>query len=446
MVSNMDDEKEMMEFLGIKSIDDLFSDIPEDVKIDGLEIGNGMDEHSLRVKAREILSKNRTSFDMPIFMGAGVYQHYIPSGVFSIASRSEFYTAYTPYQPEISQGMLQTLFEYQSYIAELTGMDVANASMYDFSTALGEAARMANAINGRNEILIPKNLQWEKKSVLWNYIKGLNMKIVEYPYVKETGMIDIEALKKMINEKTAAVYAENPNFFGVIDENVLHLKELGNFIYIAGVNPISLGLLKPPGEYGADIVIGEGQILGNPMNFGGPLLGIFATRMEHVRKMPGRIIGMSKDRDGKRAFVMTLQTREQHIRRAKATSNICSNEALCAVFSAAYISFLGKSGLKKLAEINMGRAEEVRKMICSIKGYSNAHNALHFNEFAVKLPVDELSVHRHLLSRGVHGGYLINTWSRNAFPELGNAMLINVTEVHTDSDINRLVNALKEVR
>lgn len=442
----MDDEKEMMDFLGIKSIEELFSDIPESVKIVGLDIGDGIDEHSLRIKAREILSKNKTSFDMPIFLGAGVYQHYIPSGVFSVASRSEFYTAYTPYQPEISQGMLQTLFEYQSYIAELTGMDVANASMYDFATALGEAARMANAINGKNEILIPKNLQWEKKSVLRNYVKGLDMKIIEYPYDFKTGKINIEELKRLINEKTAAVYAENPNFFGVIDENVLKIREFGNFVFIVGINPISLGLLKPPGDYGADIVIGEGQILGNPINFGGPLLGIFATKMEHVRKMPGRLIGMSKDRDGKRAFVMTLQTREQHIRRAKATSNICSNEALCAVFSAAYLSFLGKSGLKKLAEINMGRAEEVRKMICSIRGYTNAHDSLHFNEFVVKLPFEEIKVHRFLLSKGIHGGYLMNTWSNNSFPELGNAMLLNVTEVHTDSDIKRLVDALKEVK
>jgi len=442
----MDDEKEMMDFLGIKSIEELFSDIPESVKIGGLDIGDGIDEHSLRIKAREILSKNKTSFDMPIFLGAGVYQHYIPSGVFSVASRSEFYTAYTPYQPEISQGMLQTLFEYQSYIAELTGMDVANASMYDYATALGEAARMANAINGKNEILIPKNLQWEKKSVLRNYVKGLDMKIIEYPYDFKTGKINIEELKRLINEKTAAVYAENPNFFGVIDENVLKIREFGNFVFIVGINPISLGLLKPPGDYGADIVIGEGQILGNPINFGGPLLGIFATKMEHVRKMPGRLIGMSKDRDGKRAFVMTLQTREQHIRRAKATSNICSNEALCAVFSAAYLSFLGKSGLKKLAEINMGRAEETRKMICSIRGYTNAHDSLHFNEFVVKLPFEEIKVHRFLLSKGIHGGYLINTWSNNSFPELGNAMLLNVTEVHTDSDIKRLVDALKEVK
>ncbi|MEM3600987.1 MAG: aminomethyl-transferring glycine dehydrogenase, partial [Thermoplasmata archaeon] len=254
----MDDEKEMLEYLGINSIEELFSDIPKNVRIDKLPIEDGIDEHTLRIKAREILLKNKTTIDMPIFMGAGVYQHYIPAAVFSIVSRSEFYTSYTPYQPEISQGMLQTLFEYQSYIAELTGMDAANASMYDFATSLGEAARMANAINGKNEILIPKNLQWEKKSVLQNYVKGLNMKIREYSYDKNSGKLDIESIKNLLSENTSAVYAEIPNFFGVIDENVLKIRELGNFIYIVGVNPISLGLLKPPGEYGADIVIGEG--------------------------------------------------------------------------------------------------------------------------------------------------------------------------------------------
>ncbi|MGC8662886.1 MAG: aminomethyl-transferring glycine dehydrogenase subunit GcvPA [Thermoplasmata archaeon] len=442
----MDEKMEMMKFLDLNDIDDLFKDIPEDVRINKLNIPEGIDEHTLRIEVRNILSKNKSVFDMPNFLGAGVYNHYIPAGVFAIASRSEFYTAYTPYQPEISQGMLQTLFEYQSYIAELTGLDAANASMYDNYTSLGEAARMAHSINEKLEILIPENIQWQKKSVLWNYVKGLGMKIIEYKYDKKTGKLDLNDLKNKINENTSSVYAENPNFFGVIDENILKIRELGKFIFIAGINPISLGILKPPGEYGADIAIGEGQIIGNPMNFGGPLLGIFATRMEYVRKMPGRIIGMSKDMDGKRAFVMTLQTREQHIRRARATSNICSNEALCAVFSASYLSFLGKSGLKRLAEINIQRANDVREKISKIKGFINAHESLHFNEFVIKLPKSEIEIHNHLLSRNVNGGYLINSWNKNAFPELGNAMLFNVTETHTDKDIEKLLSALKEVK
>ncbi len=439
------EEKEMMDFLKIKSIDELFSDIPEEVRINKLELPDGIDEHSLRILARDILRRNITAFDMPMFIGAGVYNHYIPSSVFTIISRSEFITSYTPYQPEISQGMLQTLFEYQSYIAELTGMDVANASMYDFSTALGEAGRMAYAINEKKEILVPRNMLWEKKSVLWNYVKGLGMKIIEYPYDSKTGKVDLEKLKSLINDNTSAVYVENPNFFGIIDDTVLKIRELGKFIYIVGVNPISLGILKPPGEYGADIVIGEGQILGNAMNFGGPLLGIFATRMDYLRKMPGRLIGMSRDKNGKRAFVMTFQTREQHIRRAKATSNICSNEALCAVASAAYLSVLGKSGLEKVAEINMKRARYAMEKITSINGYKLVFDSPFFNEFLIKLPQDEIKIHNHLLSKGIHGGYLLNTFSRNGYPEIGNGMIFNVTEIHTDDHINMLVDALKEV-
>jgi len=442
----MDEKTEMMDFIGISNIDELFVDIPEDVRIEKLKIPDSIDEHTLRIEAKNILSKNKSFFDMPSFIGAGVYNHYIPAGVYAIGSRSEFYTAYTPYQPEISQGMLQTLFEYQSYIAELTGLDATNASMYDHASALGEAARMAHSINEKKEILIPKNLTWQKKSVLWNYIKGLGMNIIEYNYEENTGKIDLEDLKNKINQNTSAVYAENPNFFGVIDDHILKIRELGKFIFIAGINPISLGILKPPADYGADIAIGEGQIIGNPMNFGGPLLGIFATKMEYVRKMPGRIIGMSKDRNGKRAFVMTLQTREQHIRRARATSNICSNEALCAVFSASYLSFLGRSGLKRLAEINVQRANDVREKIASINGFRNAHNSLHFNEFVIKLPRSEMDIHRYLLSKNIHGGYLLNTWNKNAFPELGNAMLFNVTEVHTDEHIEKLLSALREVQ
>ncbi|MGC8995916.1 MAG: aminomethyl-transferring glycine dehydrogenase subunit GcvPA [Thermoplasmata archaeon] len=441
----MTEEDEMMNFLGINNIEELFADIPENVKIKGIDLPDGLDENSLRLEFRRILSKNRSFYEMPIFMGAGVYFHYIPSTVFSIISRSEFYTAYTPYQPEISQGMLQTLFEYQSYIAELTGLPAVNASMYDAPTSLGEAARMSYYINGKREVLIPKNIQWEKKSVLWNYIKGLEMKIVEYDYDKKTGGIDLESLKSKINENTSMVYAEIPNFFGIIDENITKIREFGDFIFTVGVNPISLGILKPPADYGADIVIGEGQILGNPVNFGGPLLGIFSTKMEYIRKMPGRIIGMSKDNHGKRAFVMTLQTREQHIRRAKATSNICSNEALVAVASAVYLSTLGKSGLKKLAEINMSRANYVLENIKKIYGYSSPHSGLHFNEFVITLPDKEINVHKKLLSKGIHGGYLINTMTNNYYPELGESMLLNVTEVHTDNDINKLLDALREV-
>ncbi len=444
----MSDIQDMLKVLKINNIDDLFLDIPKEARIDRIDIPDGITEQELIAQTNLILNKNKTAKEMPMFIGAGVYNHYIPAAVAALVSRSEFYTAYTPYQPEISQGMLQTLFEYQSYIAELTGMDVANASMYDFATALGEAARMANAINMKKEILIPKNILEEKKKTLQVYLYGLGVKIVEYPYEPATGKVDLKALSALVNENTSAIYAETPNMFGIIDENVMKIRDISSdFVFIVGINPISLGLIKPPGEYGADIVIGEGQILGSYMNFGGPLLGIFATKKEYVRKMPGRLIGMSKDLSGKRAFVMTLQTREQHIRRAKATSNICSNEALCAVTTTIYLSLLGGSGLREVAELNFNKANSVFEKIAKIKGYKKAFSgSVHFNECVIKLPYTEKKVNDELLKRGVHGGYMLNTSTSSKYKDLGESMIFNVTEMHSDSDINLLLTALKEVQ
>ena len=444
----MSDTQDMLKFLKVNNIDDLFLDIPKEARIDKIDISDGITEQELIKQANAILDKNKTAKEMPMFIGAGVYNHYIPAAVAALVSRSEFYTSYTPYQPEISQGMLQTLFEYQSYISELTEMEVANASMYDFATSLGEAARMANAINTKKEILIPQNILEEKKKVLQAYLYGLGVKIVEYPYESATGKVDLKTLSKLLNENTCAIYAENPNFFGVIDENVMKIRELSNnFVFIIGINPISLGLVKPPGEYGADIVIGEGQILGSNMNFGGPLLGIFAARKEYVRKMPGRLIGLAKDLSGKRAFVMTLQTREQHIRRAKATSNICTNEALCAVATTVYLSLLSGSGLKEVAELNFNKANSVFNQIVNIKGYKKAFaGSLHFNECLIKLPASEKKVNDELLKRGVQGGYMLNTSTSNKYKDIGESMIFNVTEVHTDAEINLLLSSLKGVQ
>ncbi len=435
------DIRDMLEYMGLGSWEDLFKDIPQEARKESIDI-EAMDEYELYRYAKSLAEKNRDFFHMPNFLGAGVYFHFIPPTVLALASRAEFYTAYTPYQPEISQGMLQALFEYQSLMAELTGMDIANSSMYDASTALGEAARMAYRINRRKEILVPENIHWEKESVLKNYIAGLGMKIRKYP-LNDRGMVDMDALSSLLTDETGAVYVENPNFFGVIDENVPDIKELiGKRILIVGVNPISLGILKPPGEYGADIVIGEGQILGNPISFGGPLLGIFATRMEYVRKMPGRLIGMTKDSEGKRAFVMTLQTREQHIRRGKATSNICSNEALCALLSTFYLAYLGSNGLRRVAKKNM---ENIKLLMQKLQdaGFNAPHfKAKHFNEFLLELPKNPHIVEEELIKRGVQGGYPIN---EGCFPNVPNSMLLCTTEMHTEEDMDKLVQALKEV-
>jgi len=437
----MHDIQEMLEAMGVGSWKELFKDIPPEARKDGIDIPS-MDEYELFRYAKALADKNLDFFKMPNFLGAGVYFHFIPPVVTALASRSEFYTSYTPYQAEISQGMLQVLFEYQSLIAELTGMDIANSSMYDASTSLGEAARMAHRVNRKKEILVPENLHWEKESVLKNYIAGLGMTIKKYP-LNERGMVDIDKLANLVTNDTSAVYVENPNFFGVIDENVVYVKEIiRDSMLIVGVNPLSLGILRPPGDYGADIVIGEGQILGNPISFGGPLLGVFATKMKYVRKMPGRLIGMSKDSDGRRAYIMTLQTREQHIRRGRATSNICSNEALCALMSTLYLAYLGSNGLRKIAKKNMENAKKLMNMLQK-EGFKTPHfNAPHFNEFLLDLPKNPHVVNKELLKRGVQGGYPIN---EGCYRGVGNAMLLCTTEMHTEEDMIKLVTALKEV-
>ncbi|MCD6157034.1 MAG: aminomethyl-transferring glycine dehydrogenase subunit GcvPA [Euryarchaeota archaeon] len=436
--------EEMLKELGLSSIEDLFSDIPEKVRKE-FNIGNGKSEYEVFRELRALARMNKCALDMPVFLGGGLKIHYVPSAVIEIISRSEFYTSYTPYQPEISQGMLQALFEYQSLMADLTGMEVVNASMYDSATALGEAARMAYSINRRKKIVIPKHINWEKKSVLENYIKGLNMEIVEVPYDPEKGILDEECLKDAVDEDTAAVYVEYPNFFGIINENVRTASDIAKekkALLIIGVDPIALGVLKPPSDFDADIVVGEGGTLGNPPGFGGPLLGIFATKRKYVMKMPGRLIGMGEDAEGKRAFLMVLQAREQHIRRYKATSNICTNEALCAVASAVYLSLLGKHGLRRLAKLNIYKAKKLIRLIDSLEGFKAPYfQGYHFNEFTVLSEVDPHVIHEGLLSRGVHGGLIL----AEEFPELYRVTLYATTEVHSDEDYEKLISALREV-
>src|SRR3990170_2632771 len=341
----MDSEEEsMLRAMGLKSMEDLFSDVPAGVRVKGLAIPRGLSEQDVVRHVTSILRQNRSADSMPTFLGAGLYDHFVPAAVRAVASRSEFYTAYTPYQAELSQGMLQALWEYQSFVCELAGMDAANTSMYDASTALGEAALMAHRITGKRQILIPTALHWDKKAVLRSYAAGPGLEIEEVVYDPETGTLDEDALRAAVGEDTAAVYVENPNFFGRFEEELEEIRSIAPSLLIVGANPIALAVTKAPGDLGADIVIGEGQALGNAMNFGGPLVGIFACRQEHLRKMPGRVIGITKDANGDRAFCMTLQTREQHIRRERAMSNICTNEALMSVAAAVHIAVLGASG------------------------------------------------------------------------------------------------------
>ena len=445
-------KKELMKQIGVESVEELYADIPPKLRLRRkLNVPGPMSEYKLQRYVERLLSKNKTQQDMPIFLGAGCWPHYIPAVVEEIISRTEFATSYTPYQPEISQGILQALFEYQSMICELTAMGVANCSMYDWASALGEAVRMSMRLTRRSEVLVPQIIHPERVMVLRTYVEPVGMRIRSIGYNPKTGELDLNDLAAKVSEETAAIYVENPTYLGFIETQAEEIAEEAHrhgALFIVGVDPVSLGVLRPPGDYGADIVVGEGQPLGNPMNFGGPLLGIFACRddIKLIRQMPGRIIGMTTTMDGKEVgFCMALQTREQHIRRERATSNICSNEALCAVASAVYLALLGPRGLKELGRTVMYRARYAMQCLTRIEGVkAPVFEGAHFKEFTVNFDgaskgVQE--VHEGLLKRGVHGGKNI----AHEFPELGETALYCVTEVHSKEDIDLLVQALREV-
>jgi len=438
----------MMEEIGIRQIDDLFSDIPEDLRFNGdLDIPGPYTE----VEVKDlVLSQLRKNWDLrcPPFLGGGVWPHYVPAVVDEVVHRAEFLTSYTPYQPEMSQGMLQAIFEYQSLICELVGLEVANSSLFDWASALGEAARMANRLTHRDVVVVPYLISPQRFAVLKAYTEPVGIRVVQVDYEKTTGLLDLEDLKEKVDDRTAAVYVENPSYLGFVEEGVSAIAETAHdagALFIVGVDPISLGLLRAPGDYGADIVIGEGQPLGNHMNYGGPLLGIFACRKDSkvIRQMPGRVVGLTKTKDGsRRGFTMTLQTREQHIRREKATSNICTNEALCAVAAAVYLSLLGPDGVHELAEVVTSRAHYAMRRIGELPNVrAPLFNSFHFKEFTVGLRGRTVGeVHRELLSHRLQGGKPLI----GEFPELGEAALYCVTEMHSKGDIDRLVSALKE--
>jgi len=442
-----------MRQIGIESIDELYTDIHEKYRLkDSLNLPkNGLSEFEVKKNVEALLSENRTCEEMPVFLGAGCWPHYVPAVVKEIVQRSELLTAYTPYQPEIAQGMLQALFEYQSMICELTSMEVSNCSMYDWASALGEAARMAARVKGRNEVLIPRIIHPERKETLAAYVEPAGISIETMSYDRKNGQLNIEDLKEKISDKTAAVYIENPSYLGMIEEQV---EEIGKeahqhgALFIVGVDPTSLGILKPPGEYEADIVVGEAQPLGNPMNFGGPLLGIMACRgdLSLIRQMPGRVIGLTTTIDESRnGFCMALQTREQHIRREKATSNICSNEALCAVASAVYMALLGPEGMRELGETITYKANYAMQLLSEIDRVKTpVFTSAHFKEFTVNFDDAGLTakeVNTKLLSCHIHGGKDIS----GEFPELGQTALYCVTEIHSKEEIEHLAEALNEI-
>ncbi|MEM1686187.1 MAG: aminomethyl-transferring glycine dehydrogenase subunit GcvPA [Acidilobaceae archaeon] len=447
-------KKEMLKVIGVDSVEELYSDIPESIRIsrdkwDMLPIGFGRSLSEIEVyRHMEDLFSRISSPRIPPFMGGGVWPHYVPEAIKSIIFRGEFLTAYTPYQAEISQGLMQALFEYQSLVAELLEMEVVNCSMYDWSSALGESLLMAMRVTGRKKFLVPETMNPMHKSVAETYIWPHNGRIIDVSVDRETGYIDTRDLESKISDDIAAVYIEYPHFTGVVDVNVDYIGELAHrfkALYIMGVEPISMAILKPPGALGADIAIGEGQPLGLGLNYGGPYLGIFATRWDRelVRQMPGRIIGLTTTIDGsEKAFAMILQTREQHIRRAKATSNITTNEALMAIASAVYISLLGRDGLIELAKHIWYKSHYAAKRLSELRGVESPLLKGEFIiDFTVRLPVSANIIRSKLKERGIIAGIPLggHAWFRDS------DILMTVTEVHSKSDIDMLVEAIKTI-
>ena len=436
--------KKMLEAIGVATIDELYSDIPREVLLNRpLKVDGFYPEQEVRSRIEQLLNKNKSAADYDMFLGAGIYNHFIPAAVKTIMARTEFQTSYTPYQPEISQGLLQALFEFESMIRDLTGVDAVNSSLYDGSTALGEAARMAARVTSRYKILVPRSLHPDKLSVLRNYTEPVGIRIETIGMDDETGCLDLDDLKTKINNETAAVLCEVPSFFGILDPNAVSVPSLCHekgALSIIGFDPISLGGLKPPGDYGADIVVAEGQSISSEMNFGGPGLGIIGCKGENLlRQMPGRLIGMTTTMDGKNpAFSMVLQTREQHIRREKATSNICTNEALLGVGAAAYLSLLGPRGLSQLFETILVKTNHAIKRLHELPGtLIPRFTGQHYQEFVVTLENPRHTIakmNQDLLAAGIHGGKSLV----NDFPELGQSSLMCVTETHRPEAIDKL--------
>lgn len=437
-----DNLKEMLETIGISSVRELFDVVPAKYRFPKLKLPKAASEMEILEELYGMALKNSSTGCYATFLGAGAYNHFVPSAIPYLATRGEFLTAYTPYQPEVSQGTLQAVFEYQSMVARLTGMEVVNASHYDGATSMAEAAVMAMNVSNmkRRKIVVAPSVHPQYRNVLRTYLPTENVTITG----DENLQNDLSALKGMLDKDTACLIVQNPTFFG----DLLDVDGLADAVHAAGAmlvvvaNPVmSLGLLTPPGEYGADIVVAEGQGLGAGLNFGGPYLGIFASKNQFVRKMPGRLIGQTVDKEGKRGYVLTLSTREQHIRREKATSNICSNQGLVALMAGMYLAYMGKQGLREVAESCYNKAHFAAKEIDKLKGYSLVTKGLFFNEFVIQCPKPVAELNEALLKKGILGGYDLE----KDYPFAKNQMLVCVTEMNSRSQIDRLVAALKEL-
>ena len=434
------DIEEMLKAIGVSSFEELIKMIPSEILLrDGLKIPPRMSEMEVINTLKLLDSMNTPTTKAISFLGGGSYDHFIPSAINAITSRSEFYTSYTPYQAEVSQGTLQAIYEYQTMICELTGMDVSNASMYDGGSALAEAGLLAINQTGRNEIVVAGRINPQYLKIVKTYCEGQNIKIIEV--LSSRGSVLPEKLKSTISDKTAAVIVQHPNFYGCLED----VDELGSIahsvgaLYIVSVDPMSLGVLAPPGEYGADIVVGEGHVFGNAQNFGGPYLGIFAAKEFLLRKMPGRISGVTIDAEGERGFVLTVQTREQHIRREKATSNICTNQGLVMLAAAIYLSLLGKKGIVEVAHQCLQKAHYLGNAITQIPGFKLKFNRPYFREFVVETPVPPVKIIDELTNKGILAG--IDLQGHVAKEE---GLLIAVTEKRTKDELDKFVLELSK--
>lgn len=437
-----EEKKEMLEKIGITSMDELFSDIPDEVKLKREpDLPSGLSEPELLEYFIKLSEKNINFFQNICFLGAGTYNHFIPSVIPHLLSRAEFYTSYTPYQAEISQGMLQAIFEYQTLICQLTGMEVSNASHYNGATAVCEAAFMALSHTRRKKILVSSALHPDYRQILRTYFLGKEDCLLELPYTD--GVTDIERLE--ISKDVAAVIVQTPNFFGSIEDMNAFAEKVhsgGALFIVAVLEPFSLGLLKSPGKCGADIVAGEGQSFGIPAGFGGPHLGFLACTENLMRKMAGRLVGLTVDSSGKRGFVLTLQTREQHIRRERATSNICSNQALCALAATIYLTYAGKSGFREVSNHSFQKARYGANKLSAIEGYKLTFNSPFYNEFLLTCPEDPAKINKFLSKHNITGGFPLGKY----YPELKNNMLLCFTEQNKKKDIDYLASLLQEVK
>lgn len=431
--NTLEEQGEMLRLMGMKSSEDLFVQVPKGVRLNReFDIPSSKSEMEVSHIMTSMAEKNKVF--KTIFRGAGAYRHYIPSIVKQITSKEEFITSYTPYQAEISQGVLQSIFEYQTMICELTGMDVSNASVYDGATAAAEAIIMS-VERKRNKAIVSETIDPQVLETVKTYCKSLDIEVVVA--AASNGVTDKADLEKLLDEETACLLLQQPNFYGQLEDG----EEIGKLAankgakYIISSNPISLGILKTPAEYGADIAVGEGQPFGIPLSFGGPYLGFMATKEKLMRKLPGRIVGETTDNQGRRAFVLTLQAREQHIRREKASSNICSNQALCAMTAAVYLDAMGERGLKQAAELSMSKAHYLAQLICEIDGFDMVYKGEFFNEFVTRSPINVDKLMKILEDRGILGGY----------PLANGNILWCATEVNTKEEIHKLIDILKEV-